>query len=375
MTTETGQTFRINSVVGERIAAVLEDLLVRCELIPLVSCLGSSDTESRNQNLLQVVGNDARDLLHAHWDAERAHASSVNDHKQQKILRESTKRVLYYFSKHPRERKQVMALRHSPTSASYNNFVALLKQLSHLTYLRLSTSVEDQRSQHEKLNKLRANEKKNIVQIKSLQTKLHQAQREHEKEIKNRNHVISQLEDALDNITDTAAERCRHTLREARRKQDHHGTTAANDEKQLQERLENLTAELDRVQKQHREEEAKLRKRKLKLQAQIEGWIVKYDQDMGEKQRELDNINQQYAVEKKQLTELEENFTKLEIEYNQIMEERRQEREQKQFAEEGMQRLIRAAIVIQTCWRSYRSRKAARKAAAKKKKKSGKKKK
>lgn len=111
------------------------------------------------------------------------------------------------------------------------------------------------------------------------------------------------------------------------------------------------------MQKQHREEEAKLRKRKLKLQAQIEGWIVKYDQDMGEKQRELDNINQQYAVEKKQLTELEENFTKLEIEYNQIMEERRQEREQKQFAEEGMQRLIRAAIVIQTCWRSYRSRK------------------
>ena len=78
---------------------------------------------------------------------------------------------------------------------------------------------------------------------------------------------------------------------------------------------------------------------------------------MGDKQRELDSIQRQYEAEAKQLSQLQERFSALEVEYNRIMDERRMDREQKQMAEEEMQSMIRAALLIQASWKSYKSRK------------------
>ena len=39
-----------------------------------------------------------------------------------------------------------------------------------------------------------------------------------------------------------------------------------------------------------REEEAQLRKRKNKMESEVENWVMKYDQEMGEKQHEIDEL-------------------------------------------------------------------------------------
>jgi IQ domain-containing protein D len=41
----------------------------------------------------------------------------------------------------------------------------------------------------------------------------------------------------------------------------------------------------------HRDEEALARKKKLKIESEVENWIHKYDQDMEEKQVEIDDIS------------------------------------------------------------------------------------
>jgi hypothetical protein len=46
---------------------------------------------------------------------------------------------------------------------------------------------------------------------------------------------------------------------------------------------------------------------------------------MAEKQREMDRIQAQYEVELAQLGELQQQFIKLELDYNRIMEERKRE--------------------------------------------------
>lgn len=53
----------------------------------------------------------------------------------------------------------------------------------------------------------------------------------------------------------------------------------------------NLTSNLAELSIKNREEEALFRKRKFKIESEVENWISKYDQDMEEKQVEIDDIS------------------------------------------------------------------------------------
>lgn len=59
------------------------------------------------------------------------------------------------------------------------------------------------------------------------------------------------------------------------------------------------------------------------MEAQVESWILKFDQDMGERQSEIEAVQEQYDAELAQLEELQNRFDALESEYNAIMEQRR----------------------------------------------------
>lgn len=59
------------------------------------------------------------------------------------------------------------------------------------------------------------------------------------------------------------------------------------------------------------------------MEAQVESWILKFDQDMGERQEEIEAVQEQYDAELAQLAELQRRFDELEVEYNTIMEQRR----------------------------------------------------
>lgn len=61
-------------------------------------------------------------------------------------------------------------------------------------------------------------------------------------------------------------------------------------ESALKQEISSLKAQLDELVTRDGEEEANLRKRKFKIESEVENWIHKYDQDMDEKQTELEDI-------------------------------------------------------------------------------------
>merc|ERR1712146_840993 len=107
----------------------------------------------------------------------------------------------------------------------------------------------------------------------------------------------------------------------------------------------------------NKEIETKLRQRKRRIEAQVEDIIFQYDQDMGHKQLDLDQLNTQHNAELEQMKALQAKFDELEVEYNIIMADRKREREAKQKAEEEMQKMVRAALLVQAMWRAYKARK------------------
>ena len=90
---------------------------------------------------------------------------------------------------------------------------------------------------------------------------------------------------------------------------------------------------------------------------------------------EFDELDVIYTEEKKQLNELEERFRTMEKEYKEIIEERRIAREKAEKANRELQAKIKAATLIQSFWRAFKSRKQlkSKKKKGKKGKKGGKK--
>lgn len=87
-------------------------------------------------------------------------------------------------------------------------------------------------------------------------------------------------------------------------------------------------------------------------------------------QAEIEEIEGLYEEEKAQLEELKEKLAVLEVEYVQIMEERRQAQLRKEEAEKELANMNRAAVIIQAHWKGYQVRKSMK--SKKKKKKKGK---
>lgn len=77
-------------------------------------------------------------------------------------------------------------------------------------------------------------------------------------------------------------------------------------------------------------------------------------------QTELEEMAQVFEEEKEELRELEEHYSVLEVEYKQVMEERRLAQEQQEEEERAREVMGNAATVIQAHWRGFRVRKAMR---------------
>uniref|UniRef100_A0A8C0H9C8 Dynein regulatory complex protein 10 n=1 Tax=Chelonoidis abingdonii TaxID=106734 RepID=A0A8C0H9C8_CHEAB len=121
----------------------------------------------------------------------------------------------------------------------------------------------------------------------------------------------------------------------------------------IQQDIHQLRAQLNVLIIDNRDSELALRKKKYKVEMEIENWIQKYDADMGEKQTEFEEVDAVYTEEKAQLAELKEKYAVLEQEYSQIKEERRRSQEKKERAERELAIMVRAATHIQAFWKGY----------------------
>ncbi|XP_074641846.1 dynein regulatory complex protein 10-like [Tubulanus polymorphus] len=238
------------------------------------------------------------------------------------------------------------------------NLLHALGEMKDIMMGRLLTTPLEAQEKMQYLTMITQQERQSSVLIEKLEAELNSALADKDQEIHKRNDVIRKLQADLHQIEKFSEEHIRRTKSEAEKQESSDIKSSEGKRQKMTADNTQLKTQLQNLISEHRENESELRKRKYKIETEVENWIQKFDQDMGERQDEIERVDAIYTEEKKQLHELEERFKTLEEEYNQIMEERRIAQEKREEAEREMQLMIQAATVVQAFWRSFKVRKA-----------------
>lgn len=282
----------------------------------------------------------------------------------------SCKNILRLFSTNPTAMKVVTTdsnIRDEGGQDLVNNMIELRDILMH----KLLTTPEEETERMAYLDEISKRERQNAAIIEKQEKDLKEAIDDKEEEIRKKNDIIKRLQTDLHQIEKFSDENIRRTRAEAEKQEIADNKNSDQKTQKLQSEINQLQSQLNNSVSEHRDIEAELRGKKYKIENEVDNWIQKYDQDLGERQDEFEEINLVYTEEKQQLKELEERFATLEKEYTGIMEERRVARDKRERAQRELAILVKSATTIQAFWRSYKVRKALK---AKSKKKGGKKK-
>ncbi|XP_071849105.1 dynein regulatory complex protein 10-like [Apostichopus japonicus] len=253
-----------------------------------------------------------------------------------------------------------------------SQMILYLKDLKGFILERLLTTPLEEKEKMEYLQEISVREKKNREVMEKLSTELEGELAEKDTEISKRNDEIRRLKGDRHQLEKFSEEHIRRTRLEADKSQQADLKNSEGKQTTLQGEVQKLRNKLAAMTAEHRESELTLRKRKYKIETEVENWIQKYDQDMGERQEEYEDLDSIYTEEKAQLNELEERFKTLEAEYTTIVEERKIAQEKREQQQRELAAMIKAATIVQSFWRSYKCRKML-KAKNKKKGKKGKK--
>ncbi|XP_032242724.2 dynein regulatory complex protein 10 [Nematostella vectensis] len=317
-------------------------------------------------------GRSARSSDIGEVDAERVQQLSM-------MLQQSLRTLLRQFSRNPTAMTAIRTERHERSFES-NSMIDELSAIRAVLFERLLTTPSELKDRDKYLMAVAERQKRSSQMADKLQDELQNAIDDRDNEIAKRNEIIRRLKNDIFNVDKNAEEQNKRIVTEASKQDAAEMKNSDGKKAKLQQELIETKKKLEAQTVSHRESELALRKRKYKIETEVENWIQKFDNDMGERQDEFDALDVVYTEEKKQLQELEERFKTLEAEYVQIVEERRIAKEKAEAAERELNLKIRAARLIQAMWRAHKARKALQKKKkkgkkGKKGKKSGKKKK
>lgn len=233
---------------------------------------------------------------------------------------------------------------------------------------RMTRSLQDEEANRVELTRATDRERKIAEDVFVLKQQLEKARKLREADIGAKNLIISKLKDQLKSIKQASEEVTQKLDSRAKAKEETE-VGAFNVKKELaSKQISTLSSELNKLISEHREEETQLRKKMQKVESEVEAWIQKYDQDMDEKQNEIDEINSLYKDEKEQLSELRKRYSLLEAEFAKSKEYHNLANDLKKRREAQIKRKEIAATKIQALIRGFKIRKQLKEQKEKKKK-------
>jgi len=247
--------------------------------------------------------------------------------------------------------EQLAAQGEEGLGSAMRKYLSTFSELKSQTYQKLSTSVEEEKSKEDWFLEISAREEKASQTLRQLQKEIRAEKAERERQVSSRNATIQKLREELEMIkTSTLAEE--KTL-EAETKASEEADKGAFTSKEaaLSDELKRLTEELKTKRAANKEAEEGLRKKKVKYEGEAAAWILKYDQDMEEKDREISAVRLIYEEERRELTRLEKYFSKLLAEREAALAEERKKAEERARQQAQQATLSKAATMLQKMWR------------------------
>eukprot|EP00038_Savillea_parva_P008846 m.179571 g.179571 ORF g.179571 m.179571 type:complete len:398 (-) comp14798_c0_seq1:171-1364(-) len=352
---------KLTSLEAERVATVIDDLIEKINLLHLAFL--SNETTDKTLGLPEPV-KAALDEFRA---AESVFLVTDGDAAGAAVA-DATRSLARAMRAYPDQSDTVVdALKAAvPGSGpmaqraqSLDLFLAQLQDLRDVLFEKLLTTVDEERGRQEHLAKLVKNQqslKKEIAELSSIKA---ESEAERDRLIKQRTDVIQKITTELYRIT-TQGDTVYSRITEQGVKAEADKTAAANTQMEaLTAEAEALEKKLEDLRQAHADEESKIRKSKFKMEADVAGWISKYDEEMARKQELIDEETTAHETEKRQMAELESKFESLQEEYDAIMEEKRISRERYDAHNHDQAARNHAASVIQKRWSAYQEEKKA----------------
>ncbi|XP_076345665.1 dynein regulatory complex protein 10-like [Tachypleus tridentatus] len=218
---------------------------------------------------------------------------------------------------------------------------------------RFKTSSDLALKDQQYILKVQAVELKNADKIQKLEIELQDTRKKKDAKICEKVTMIHQLEEVIDQVESLAADKISQLQEDTANQIGYEQNICKGHITQHQEEINHLQTQLFQLCASNKEDESIMKKRKFKLEAELENWLAKYDEEIIEKQEELDNLSSAHEKELEQLQELEEAIMNLRADYETVMEERRFIQEESERLQAELERHTKAVILIQAYWRGF----------------------
>ncbi|NXP22184.1 DRC10 protein, partial [Scytalopus superciliaris] len=343
-----------DSTETERILTVLDETITKLEMTRLIPRIVGS-----LERFVRMLGPEiATSLLELSSEMQHLLASPKEEGAKratEQRLKCCLRYILRLFLANPllcQGLKYEVQVRTSPADVFIKAFV----ELRDFTLEKILTSPADEEEKLQFMEEVSLRVEQNTEAIAALRAELAAAIQTQKEEIDKKDKIIEDLKVTME----YQAKDCKAEIQQMNQewqKQQKEEVKASRDRcARLQEDIQQLRAQFSALVQEHRASELVLRKRKCRVEVEIENWIQKYDTDMAQKQAMYDKIQAVYTEEKAQLAQLMEKHALLLQEYSQIEEERRmlKQKEEEELQEQAKRN--HAATCIQAFWKGYLAR-------------------
>ena len=310
---------KLTNMEASRVIAVLEDTGLRVNFLNLVPL-------SHDQTLLDAIADDVEltRCLQRQWELEEKlemmarggdNVAPINRTPEElkEELAAATRALCRQLKKNPkavaflRERYGDEAKR-DPASLEFER---LMKELTKITYKKLTTTVEEETANKTMLAELQEREQQLAEEAAALQQTLETERAERDRENTERERTVEKLTSELDDLKRSNEEKMAKIQsdmdeRIAKANDEHIGKT-----NELSDQIKAMSFQLDEDGAKHRDIESALRKKKEKVEAEVNALKLKYETDMKALRDKIDDVKTKMAKEKEELRVLEEHFAKV----------------------------------------------------------------
>jgi hypothetical protein len=217
-------------------------------------------------------------------------------------------------------------------------------------------TIETERKKETQIKDTRANVKRIVEEIKLTSEEIRELVEERKRDEQSQSEVIEKLRDDLQELRAKSVLEGKFQKKEAKAYGDANRRVYQQTEKQKQLEINNLQKRIELEMKVHEETAAFLERKHGDLQKHTEHWDSKYEGDIEEKERQLEALKSKRANDLIKLNDLKQKY--LEVQQS-VMKEKRLA-EARAFHKMMQAKRAEAALSIQTSFRKYKKRKAAK---------------
>ncbi|XP_028138788.1 dynein regulatory complex protein 10 [Diabrotica virgifera virgifera] len=248
------------------------------------------------------------------------------------------------------------------------SLIKLLQDLKNIAKTKLYTTGDEQNAMEKELRRAYKSNVLLTAAIEDLKQQLEKQRKELGDQLNEKLKVFEMYNEKMETVKENFEIEMRKTQRDTEK-------TMMQKTMESEEAQAFLADEAERVVKRYQDllqtnlqAEGSSRAKRSKIETQLQNWINTFDQDIGEKQAQFDQLQEEYDQKKAEIDEAQKVIDEQEEEYNRLMAEKAEE-EERLYNEMAYQFFLdRSARKIQRYWRAYVEKKATKKKKGKKKK-------